>query len=70
MVLEGFATVPCTYVDVAASPERFNLSGAQRAWNTASPDRPVATILESPVGDPAVFLEETEKGGTLHDPKG
>jgi len=68
--LAELAAVPYAYVDVATSPEGFNLSGAQRTWSSASPGRPVATILESRVGNPILFVDELDKGQAVYDTKG
>lgn len=68
--LADLARVPYAYVDVATSPEGFNLSGAQRTWSSASPGRPVATILESRVGNPVLFVDELDKERAVYDTKG
>jgi hypothetical protein len=62
--LAELARVPFAYVDVATSSEGFTLSGTQRTWSSAAPGRPVETILDSQVGNPLIFVDEVEKGGT------
>lgn len=68
--LAELARVPHAYVDVATSSDGFTLAGAQRTWGSANPGRPVSLILETRVGNPIVFVDEAEKGGTHHSYKG
>ena len=68
--LSELSGTPSVMLDAAAAGDGFSLAGAQRTWGSASPGRPVATILDTGCGNPVVFVDEIDKAGVATGTRG
>lgn len=62
--------VPYRVVEAASEPAGFSIAGSQHGWSSASPGKPVDTILRHRIGNTMVIVDEVEKAGAVHATNG
>ncbi len=62
--------VPYRVVEAASEPAGFSISGSQHGWSSASPGKPVDSILRHRIGNAMVIVDEAEKAGAVHATNG
>jgi hypothetical protein len=68
--LAELAGLPWTSIDLGATSEGFPIAGTERTWGTATPGRPMQTILSHRIANPLIFVDELDKGGVIHSSRG
>jgi hypothetical protein len=62
--------VPVVEIDVGSASAAFRIAGAEKGWSSATPGRPVETILQHRVGNPVVIVDEICKAAEMRDTRG
>ncbi|GHE05278.1 ATPase AAA [Allgaiera indica] len=62
--------VPSSVVEATNENAGFAVAGVQRGWSSATPGKPLQTILRSLVGNPIIIVDEIEKAGSVHSSSG
>lgn len=68
--LAELSGLPWASIDLGAGSEGFPIAGTERTWGTATPGRPVQTILSHRIANPLIFVDELDKGGVIHSTRG
>lgn len=64
------ADVPVVEIDVGSGSAAFRIAGTEKGWSSATPGRPVETILQRRVGNPIVIVDEICKAEEMRDTRG
>ncbi|MCJ8141060.1 AAA family ATPase [Falsirhodobacter halotolerans] len=63
-------STPTTVIEATGENASFGIVGSQRGWGGSCPGRLIETILQNPIANPVVVVDEVEKAGTAVSTKG
>lgn len=63
-------STPTTVIEATGENASFGVVGSQRGWGGSCPGRLIETILQTPIANPVMVVDEVEKAGTAVSTKG